>query len=337
MRVVLCLLFVFLAVSSQPQSPCGDSKFVDDSSANKLVNDLKAASFSPAKIAVLRKFLSNNVHGFRGTQVAKILGELGFLSVQKDALTLLEPFIFDFSCKDLATVLEKISFDNSKLDAVRLLASSILESDWKVNSQVVLDQFFFDSSKAKAKKILDEAKPRNCVYGPITEKFVVFVVDTSGSMETAFSVGGVKYTRWSYVQKELTDIIKNALSEDQNFNIVSFSDSTTTWAKSLVPATSVNVNSAVEYVSRLTAEGSTNTAGALAEAAKNSGVEAIYLLSDGAPNNIDDVFRVAKTIPNIKINTISLDADAVGQKTMEDLAKMNHGFYRELKSQSSPF
>jgi len=64
-----------------------------------------------------------------------------------------------------------------------------------------------------------QQKGSSCVYGPVTEAVVQFLVDTSGSMSSQFTLDGKSYTRLGYVQTDLVNVIQNQLNSDQKFNM----------------------------------------------------------------------------------------------------------------------
>lgn len=111
-------------------------------------------------------------------------------------------------------------------------------------------------------------------YGlSIQAQRIVFVIDISGSMHGA---------RLEAAQRELSATI-DKLSEATSFNIVSFSDRVSVWRKTLVSATSKTKLTAQKFVHQMHAGGHTAAYDAL-EAALRFDAEAIYFLSDGAPN-----------------------------------------------------
>ncbi|XP_038054558.1 inter-alpha-trypsin inhibitor heavy chain H3-like [Patiria miniata] len=118
-----------------------------------------------------------------------------------------------------------------------------------------------------------------------TQKNVVFVLDTSGSMS------GTKMRQ----TKEAMDTILTDLREKDAFGIVTFETVTQSWRPSLLPASRENVAAAKEYTGGLSAGGGTNlhqglvdAIGMLEEAEANelSTFGTFYLiimLTDGAP------------------------------------------------------
>ena len=111
-------------------------------------------------------------------------------------------------------------------------------------------------------------------YGlSIQARRIVFVIDISGSM---------RGPRLEAAQRELMQAI-DKLPEKTSLSIVAFSDRTTIWRKTLMPATPQTKQTAKNFVYLLRAGGRTAAYDAL-EAAFRFDAEAIYFLSDGEPN-----------------------------------------------------
>lgn len=64
------------------------------------------------------------------------------------------------------------------------------------------------SDKAKAKKILDNGRLRNCIFGTVDENVATFIIDVSPSMEAIFvSSDGKTYNRLEFVKKQIKETI----------------------------------------------------------------------------------------------------------------------------------
>lgn len=87
------------------------------------------------------------------------------------------------------------------MEVLGVIADTLVDKSDSVISNIVENGFDFANDKAEAKSILVNAKTRNCLYGTISEKVAIFIVDVSGSMGTTFSApDGKKYTRLEYVK-----------------------------------------------------------------------------------------------------------------------------------------
>ncbi len=135
---------------------------------------------------------------------------------------------------------------------------------------------------------------------PVTADHVVFVIDTSGSMVLLDRPGGHALSeadlrradpgdpvvrdlaRITRAKTELAAAIAG-LRPDQRFNVIAFASDVRTWRQDLVVADDAARASALAFVEALTPGGLTRTREALEAALAHPTVEAIYLLSDGAP------------------------------------------------------
>ena len=169
-------------------------------------------------------------------------------------------------------------------------------------------------------------------YGiPICAKRVVFVLDTSGSMR-----GG----KIEAAQTELIRVIRE-LPKEVFFSIVAFDSSVRVWQRELVPATEQMKHIAVNIVLEQQARGNTASYDAL-EAAFELDPEAIYFLSDGAPQGgkIDTPGEIVSTISGfnrvrrISIHSIGIDTSipsAAGfARFMKALPEANWGVYKAV-------
>ena len=155
----------------------------------------------------------------------------------------------------------------------------------------IVDAFTYASDKEWARELLANAKNRNCIYGRITAKRVVFLVDVSGSMAATFTRDGVQYTRLSYIAKELTAVVRDDLSAAQSFNLYHFSGGPpTAWAAGLQPWTAANLASATNFIATWSPNMPPGPYGTdigdalIAAYASSNDVLAVYLLTDGFPN-----------------------------------------------------
>jgi len=170
-------------------------------------------------------------------------------------------------------------------------------------------------------------------YGiPVTAKRAVFVLDTSGSMQGA---------RIEAAQTELIRVVME-LPDDVFFSIIAFDDSVRVWQPSLVPSTEGMKQSAVSAVGEQRARGGTASFDAL-EAAFGLDPEAIYFVSDGAPDGgkTDDPREIIGIISKWnRVRRISIHSIGIGMNSeksanpsarfMRGLAKANWGLFKDL-------
>jgi hypothetical protein len=194
---------------------------------------------------------------------------------------------------------------------------------------------------------------------PVTEQRLLFVIDTSGSM----AYGG-KPCRLDKAREELKDLISR-LDDSIQFNILLFASTVRRWQKApLVRANAENRKRAVQFLDSARAGGATSTMSALEEAlcgiAADNWVEAIFLLTDGAPTPMfhttvrkDEDYvesneahrrrmRFINRFLKVRINTIGVytrdkrdpeEKDVVRQAMrgfLQNVAADNDGLYREV-------
>lgn len=147
----------------------------------------------------------------------------------------------------------------------------------------------------------------------VTGKNLIFLLDTSGSMETTDLLPEGESERESgrtvvgdpakqgdkalarrppddrkrifRARKELARVIKS-LPSDIYFNVIDYSSDVRSWKKGMVQASDTNKQAAIEHIEGLQAEGITVTDMALEGAFADLNVDTIYLITDGAPTHM---------------------------------------------------
>lgn len=144
------------------------------------------------------------------------------------------------------------------------------------------------------------------------------------------------------VQKELIAVI-DKLPPDTLFNIITFNHEIKTWKNegNLVPANNVNKTQAKKFIRDFSAQGETYTDYALRDAFDVSGIDTIFLLSDGAPrrknklldpNRITQWVRESNRFRRIRIHTVGFEqAGSNLRRFMSKVARQNNGVYKELR------
>ncbi len=168
-------------------------------------------------------------------------------------------------------------------------------------------------------------------YGmPIFAERAVFVLDTSGSMSGQRIVAA---------KRELTKAI-TGLADYVHFGIIVFNSRVSVWQHELVPATEQHKRAAIRMINNQQTTSSTASYNAL-EAAFAFDTEAIYFLSDGAPNvgkivaPVDIVTAVAaqNQVRRISVYTIGISPGFPGSPLdvfLKTLAERNLGVYRRV-------
>jgi Mg-chelatase subunit ChlD len=188
-------------------------------------------------------------------------------------------------------------------------------------------------------------------YGPMKSQKTIFLIDTSGSMETGFHIKHESFSRLMFVVHDLHKILHHRVRKGFFFNIITFSDRAYKWKPTLVEATSHNLKQAEHFLDELEAGGGTNTHDALKIAMEELYVEDIYLLSDGEPTHgitntrdiIADIqsWNLRRKNP-VRINTIAFlmghyTNDPKPRQLMASIAATTGGVYRCLDPNVSEF
>ena len=163
---------------------------------------------------------------------------------------------------------------------------------------------------------------RPTIFGNVYEKNVVFLLDTSGSMYHSFDV----------VKEHLLELLfARAISgRDTMFNIIEFNEEVNKWADRLVACTPRTVSIASDWIHKLKCGTSTNTMEALIEAYDDDGMDAIYLVTDGLPDQsppviLENVRRLHKGRPIHAIYLTGTHSDPAAKEFLEELAKITKG------------
>lgn len=199
--------------------------------------------------------------------------------------------------------------------------------DWLANRRDAAGRFLppdDDPAVATAASAATDGSQAAYYDIPIHADRVVFVLDTSGSMEGP---------RLQAAKRELESAIFR-LPAETAFTVVFFNSDVGSWQRTLVPASDENKRAAALFVARLPADGGTATSDAL-QAAFQFDAEAIFLLTDGMPSagRIVEPAGIIQLVTQLNqgravtVNAISI-MGAAG--FLENLARANHGEFREV-------
>lgn len=82
-------------------------------------------------------------------------------------------------------------------------------------------------------------------------------------------------------------IFQEQLRHKMKFNLIAFNSKAQVWQNRLVDVTETSLEGAWRWIQGLTCWGSTNTYAALQHALGDPGTQAIYLLTDGRPDQVE--------------------------------------------------
>jgi hypothetical protein len=203
---------------------------------------------------------------------------------------------------------------------------------WEANEKTFT--FPFEDKPATA-QVVAAARPAAAgpsYYGlPLSGSRIVFVIDTSGSMEGPRIIAA---------KRELSQAIEQ-LPQDVEFSIVSFAGRTLVWQPKLVPATPENKYSALYFVAAVKGVGNGTASYDALEMALGFDSEVIYFLTDGAPigGKITSPPEIVRTITRtnlyrrITINSLGIGVGRPGNNFdtfLSSLAQQNYGVYERV-------
>ena len=197
------------------------------------------------------------------------------------ALHLLDHHIFGLRCDQAAHLLRMITLPEQRLDALQVIDENLLDP---VN-RFQLRNLFPPNLLPQVDQILSEVRGQSHIYGSVTSNRVIFLVDTSGSMNTGFQTNcGEYFNRLEFIVHDLHKILHHRVQPQLKFNIIHFNTNVHQWHHTLLSATPHHLKQAEHYLDHLEADGQTNTHDALKKALSDEEADTIYLLSDGEPS-----------------------------------------------------
>jgi len=329
----LPIVLFLLSFSSLAFSQCTFTDTVPDAIFNYLISQIKSKPFTVDKILVVHDYTSNLTLGFNSTQTAVMLSLFSFVSDRLQVLTLINNYILTLDCSGVAEILNAVPFSSDKLNALSNVVNLTNRADLEVNFAQIIQCFAFATDQATARQIIVTSSQRSCLFGPANLPRFAFVIDVSGSMSEQFrDIDGMLYTRLSYVQRDLTNVLNGTLKSFQQFNIISFSDNANAWQPGVVQANNANIASATTFVARLTPGGGTYMLQALKSAFSDPQVQGLYFLSDGIPSDsTDSILNFISSFNPLKpVNTIAFKTDSSAQNFLLQMAVRSKGTFRAI-------
>ena len=90
--------------------------------------------------------------------------------------------------------------------------------------------------------------------------------------------------------------MQEQLRHKQKFNIVCFNSKLAAWRDRLMEVNEKNLHEAWSWIKNLECRGSTNTLAALRQALADHSTQAIYLLTDGRPDQVHQLYGMLTVI-----------------------------------------
>ncbi|KAJ8407275.1 hypothetical protein AAFF_G00278490 [Aldrovandia affinis] len=161
------------------------------------------------------------------------------------------------------------------------------------------------------------------LFGAVLEERVYVLVDTSESMKDQLPL----------LKDKIHQLMREQLRHKAKVNFVKFGSRAAAWRERLVEVSPQNLENAWEWVKGLQAGGSTNTLGALRLALADVATQAVYLLTDGRPDQpTRTVLAQVQLCPPVPIHTISFNCkDPEANRFLHDLAQETGGRYHRFQ------
>ncbi|KAJ8351781.1 hypothetical protein SKAU_G00232570 [Synaphobranchus kaupii] len=157
------------------------------------------------------------------------------------------------------------------------------------------------------------------LFGAVLEERVYILLDTSESMKDQLPL----------VKDKIHQLVKEQLQHKTQVNIVTFGSRAAAWREKLVEVSPQSLENAWSWVKGLQAGGSTNTLGALRLALADIGTQAVYLLTDGRPDQpTGTILEQVQLCPTVPVHTISFNCkDPEANHFLYQLAQETGGRY----------
>ena len=120
------------------------------------------------------------------------------------------------------------------------------------------------------------------------------------------------------------------------FNIIQFNEHSNKWAESLVHCNTETANIASQWISSLTCGTSTNTMSALIQALNDPAVQAVYMVTDGLPDQrptiiLEKLSSMSHLVPVHCIYLKGTYSDPAACEFLRDLALQTKGSFHIVK------
>ncbi|KAL3878601.1 hypothetical protein ACJMK2_030937 [Sinanodonta woodiana] len=157
------------------------------------------------------------------------------------------------------------------------------------------------------------------LFGTVIEEQIYILIDTSESMVPSIQ----------YVKDKLFLLMQEQLRHKMKFNLVAFNSKVQVWQNRLVEVNENSLEGAWRWIQNLSCWGSTNTYGAVQQALGDPGTQAVYLLTDGRPDQPPrSIIAQVQMKRNVPVHTISFNCnDQEANQFLNNLAKATGGRY----------
>ncbi|XP_048209451.1 von Willebrand factor A domain-containing protein 3B [Perognathus longimembris pacificus] len=155
------------------------------------------------------------------------------------------------------------------------------------------------------------------LFGKVQKDCIYVLIDTSHSMKNKLGL----------VKRKIIQLIQEQLKYKSKFNFVTFDARAVSWQEKLAEVNEGNLKKAQSWIRDIQVGSSTNTLNALKIAFADKETEAIYLLTDGRPDQPSKmVIDQVKVYQKIPIHTISFGYnDELADVFLKELASLTGG------------
>ncbi|XP_050765843.1 von Willebrand factor A domain-containing protein 3B [Gymnogyps californianus] len=155
------------------------------------------------------------------------------------------------------------------------------------------------------------------LFGNVFEDDVYILIDTSQSMKDKLPL----------VKEKIFQLIQEQLRHKKRFNFVKFSAQAVAWQEKLAEVNEENLQDAWLWIKGLEVGSSTNTLKALQIALADTDTQAIYLLTDGRPDQPPQIILAQVQLHRkIPIHTVSFNCDDIeANKFLYELSTETEG------------
>ncbi|XP_075348041.1 von Willebrand factor A domain-containing protein 3B [Mycteria americana] len=155
------------------------------------------------------------------------------------------------------------------------------------------------------------------LFGNVFEDDIYILIDTSQSMKDKLPL----------VKEKIFQLIQEQLRHKKRFNFVKFSAQAVAWQEKLAEVNEENLQDAWLWIKGLEVGSSTNTLKALQIALADTDTQAIYLLTDGRPDQPPHIILAQVQLhPKIPIHTVSFNCDDIeANKFLYELSTETEG------------
>ncbi|XP_053563689.1 von Willebrand factor A domain-containing protein 3B [Bombina bombina] len=170
------------------------------------------------------------------------------------------------------------------------------------------------------------------LFGTVLEDQVYILIDTSHSMKDKLTI----------VKEKLFQLMQEQLRHKRMFNLVKFDSRVEAWKEKLTDVNEENLTDARTWAKELQVGSSTNTLRALQIALADRRTQAVYLLTDGRPDQpAEMIFTQVSSQKSVPIHTISfncndLEANSFLYKLSSDTGGRFHCYNNSLQDLEAP-